>query len=170
MCREAFQDDYIPDVNPEMQEKIKEKVPEEFKEAQKVLEEDGLWRGNLKSIKFFFGNKHKTIPATGYEENNHEWIGFVEFTEPELSKRFISKVEFKLHPTFHPPKVTVNKFPFQIKRIGWGIFEIKIIITWRHWMKKAPTKYTHMLSFDGDGERHAFIVDVNKEMYEKAIV
>mmetsp|Transcript_9508 Transcript_9508/g.8373 ORF Transcript_9508/g.8373 Transcript_9508/m.8373 type:complete len:201 (+) Transcript_9508:107-709(+) len=169
MCREEFKDDYIPDVDLDFQQKVKENSTEEFEEAAALLKENGLWRGNLTSIKFFFGNKHKTIPATGYEENNHEWAAFVEFTDPELTKRFVSKVEFKLHPTFHPPKVTVNKMPFQIKRIGWGSFEIKFTITWRQWMKKEPTKYTHMLNFEGDGQRHAFIVDVKKEMYEKAI-
>uniref|UniRef100_A0A7S3NSW9 YEATS domain-containing protein n=1 Tax=Euplotes crassus TaxID=5936 RepID=A0A7S3NSW9_EUPCR len=169
MCREGFEEGYIPDIDKEFQKEVRDKMPEEFKETTAFLKENNLFRGNLKSIKFFFGNKHKEIQATAYMENDHEWIAFVEFVNPEYTKRFVSKVEFKLHPTFQPSKVTVDRMPFQIKRIGWGIFEIKITITWRHWMKKEPTKYTHMLSFDGDGKRNAFIVDVPKDMYDNAM-
>ena len=75
-------------------------------------------------------------------------------------------MEFKLHPTFNPSKVTVNKAPLQIKRWGWGIFEIKIIIFWKKWMEKEPTTYNHMLSFEANGKRSAFLIDVNKIDYD----
>ena len=172
MCRAPFNEEYIPDVDKELQAKIAQSKPEEYKLASQQLIDSGLWRGNLQSFKFFFGNKHRnlTVEEAGEDAHNtHEWVGFVECADPELTKTFISKVEFKLHPTFHPPKVTVTKVPLQIRRWGWGIFEIKIIIHWKKWMKREPTKYTHMLSFDGDGKRNAFLVDVNKEDFENQV-
>ena len=38
----------------------------------------------------------------------------------------IEKVEYKLHPTFNPPLVVVDKYPFTFSRLGWGIFNIPI--------------------------------------------
>ena len=171
MCRHPFEEDYIPDVDLNFQEKVVENRPEEFKSASEALQENGLWRGNLKSVKFFFGNKHRLMSSAEIDggHNSHEWTGFVECSVPELTKKFIREVEFKLHPTFNPPKVRVNKMPLQIKRIGWGVFEIKIIIHWKKWMGRPKTQYAHMLSFDGDGKRNAFLVDVNKELYESNV-
>jgi transcription initiation factor IIF auxiliary subunit len=170
MCRAPFAEDYIPDIDKEFQEFVANSKPEEFKSASNVLKENGMWRGNLQSIKFFFGNKHRhlSVQEAGEDAHNtHEWTGFVECANPDLTKKFISKVEFKLHPTFHPPKVTVTKLPLEIKRWGWGVFEIKIIIHWKKWVKRDPTKYTHMLSFDGEGKRNAFLIDIQKEDFEK---
>ncbi|CAI2376868.1 unnamed protein product [Moneuplotes crassus] len=169
MCREGFAEDYIPDIDKDLQKEVSEKMPEEFAQVTQLLKENNLYRGSLKSIKFFFGNRHKEVPEAGYDEVGHEWICFVESADPEVTNKFITKIEFKLHPTFHPSKVVVNKLPFQITRIGWGEFEVKIIITWRAWMKKKQTRYNHMLSFEGDGEKKAFIVDIPIDKYEKAM-
>ena len=171
MWRAAFEELYIPDIDKELQQKIAELNPKEFEETWEMLKKNGLWRGDLTSFKFFFGNHHRMLSKEetgddGY--NTHEWAAYVEWGKDSLTKKFISKVEFKLHPTFNPPKVTVNKVPLQIKRWGWGVFEIKIIIHWKKWMNKEPTQYTHMLSFDGDGKRNAFLVDVNKNDLDDA--
>ena len=171
MCRAPFEEQYIPDIDQQFQEKVAAGRPDEFEKASQALKENGLWRGNLQSIKFFFGNKHRLLSdeETGEENSNtHEWTGFVECADPSLSKKFIASVEYKLHPTFKPSKVKVTKTPLEIKRWGWGVFEIKIIINWKKWMNREPVKYTHMLSFDGDGKRNAFLVDVPKEDYQKA--
>ena len=40
----------------------------------------------------------------------------------------IRRVVFKLHPTFNPPTVTVSQPPFEVGRIGWGIFDVGIEI------------------------------------------
>lgn len=124
----------------------------------------------MQSFKFFFGNLHRnlTVAEAGEDAyNTHEWTAFVECSDQEITKKFISKVEFKLHPTFNPPKVTVTKLPLRIKRWGWGVFEIKFVIHWKKWLKREPTKYTHMLSFDGEGKRNAFLVDVVKDEYDQ---
>eukprot|EP00345_Euplotes_harpa_P010569 CAMPEP_0168349930 /NCGR_PEP_ID=MMETSP0213-20121227/20773_1 /TAXON_ID=151035 /ORGANISM="Euplotes harpa, Strain FSP1.4" /LENGTH=134 /DNA_ID=CAMNT_0008360093 /DNA_START=156 /DNA_END=556 /DNA_ORIENTATION=+ len=133
MCRTSFEELYIPDINLELQEEIKTNSPEEFKEMNEHLKKEGLWRGNLKSFKFFFGNHHRNLSVEEAGEdahNTHEWAAFVDCSSKSEIKKFISKVEFKLHPTFHPLP------PFMIKRWGWGVFEIKIVIHWKKWLAK----------------------------------
>jgi hypothetical protein len=41
----------------------------------------------------------------------------------------VQDVTWKLHPTFRDPIVRCTKFPFEIKRRGWGIFEVEVVIT-----------------------------------------
>jgi len=48
-------------------------------------------------------------------------------TEVNL-KEFIESVTYHLHPTFLPPSCTVTDPPYQIDRLGWGIFQIGIDI------------------------------------------
>jgi YEATS domain-containing protein 4 len=40
----------------------------------------------------------------------------------------IKKVSFELHPTFNPPSVFVEEKPFEIQRLGWGTFNIEILV------------------------------------------
>ena len=117
---------------------------------------------------FYYGNDHRLISEedAGESYNTHEWKAFIECSNKEITKNFISKVDFKLHPTFNPSKVTVNQLPLSITRWGWGVFEIKIVVHWKKWMNKKPTTLPHMLSFDEDGEKNTFLIDVNKQDYE----
>jgi transcription initiation factor IIF auxiliary subunit len=41
----------------------------------------------------------------------------------------VKEVTWRLHPTFRDPNVRCTKFPFEIKRRGWGVFEVDVTIT-----------------------------------------
>ena len=101
--------------------------------------------------------------------NSHSWDCYVEAIDPNWSDSFINEVEFTLHPTFHPPKITIKQHPYCIKRIGWGTFEIKMMVKFKDWIAKEPIKVEHELSFQGNGIRHAFLIDVNKKDYCEAL-
>ena len=58
---------------------------------------------------------------TRIDEKNVEWTLYVEGGDDA-----ISSVEFQLHETFTPPSVTITKPPFQIKRVGWGTFDVRV--------------------------------------------
>lgn len=66
----------------------------------------------------------------------------------------IKSVTFCLHPTFNPPSVKVTDEPFQINRIGWGVFEIEIKIEFHKKFKLENLKLNHFLSFN---ENDSFI-------------
>ena len=40
-----------------------------------------------------------------------------------------------------------------------------MMIKFKKWISKEPVKVDHYLSFDGDGKRHAFLIDVPKTIY-----
>jgi len=76
---------------------------------------------------------------------------------------FISAVLFKLAPyyTLWPARDTrsvkvgndpeVRSAPFEVTRVGWGYFPVKVIIKWQPWLKMEPTELEHELEFDGGG-------------------
>ena len=74
---------------------------------------------------------------------------------------------FHLHETFRPNKVTIAQQPFVIARIGWGYFEIHIVIKFKAWTKLPDMEVDHMLSFDEGGASAGFFIEVEKEWVEK---
>jgi hypothetical protein len=62
----------------------------------------------------------------------------------------ISKVTFRLHPTFRQPNVEVTKAPFAISRIGWGTFNVGIIVEFHDYLGMEKVELDHHLSFDKD--------------------
>ncbi|CAK8991528.1 unnamed protein product [Durusdinium trenchii] len=57
----------------------------------------------------------------------HEWTAAVRFNRPE-EEALVQKVIFELHETFRDPVVEVQQPPFQLTRLGWGTFEVKITL------------------------------------------
>lgn len=83
------------------------------------------------------GNTHLKI-----DEDVHKWCCYVKSNNDD-----IEKVKFILHPTFKDNIITVSKSPFQIEKVGWGIFDIQLKITFKDGEEKE-TK--HKLSFEND--------------------
>ena len=44
-----------------------------------------------------------------------------------------------------------------------------MLIKFKKWISKEPVDVRHMLSFDGEGKRHAFLIDVPKTVYCDAL-
>lgn len=62
---------------------------------------------------------------------------------------YIKSVTYKLHPTFRPSVIKVDKPPFLISRIGWGYFEIEVEIEYQAITGiKEIQKLTHELNFE----------------------
>lgn len=73
----------------------------------------------------------------------------------------IKSVKFVLDPTFSPPQVIVNKSPFNLRRLGWGTFEVELVITFRDNFNLPPLKLYHELVFEGDGHFSAHVLQLN---------
>jgi len=65
-------------------------------------------------------------------------------------------VTFVLHPTFFPREVPVRAPPFQLKRRGWGVFEVGVLVTFHD---GQVLKFRHSLSFS-TGQPAECIYDV----------
>lgn len=99
-----------------------------------------------------YGNLHQSIKAVGSSQNTHAWTMFVTLNNhKEMTEKLIKSVEYTLHPTFNPPVVKVDKYPFGLRRIGWGTFEVRIKIEWQHWTGFALKKLKHEISFSPEG-------------------
>ena len=170
--RVSFEELYIPEIDKNLQTEVAKIHPEEFEQTWDQLKFLGCWKGDITSFKFFYGNHHRILTKEEEEEdskNSHEWSMYVECSKARLIKQFISKVEFKLHPTFNPWRIIVDNPPYKIRRWGSSIFEVKVIIYWKSWLNREPTECSHMLNFSGNGKRSAFIINVNKDDFNYAI-
>jgi len=87
------------------------------------------------------GNTHKQI-----DEHNHAWKVFVRGSNLEQ----IDHVRFDLHPTFQPSAVTVNCAPFEVDRVGWGLFAINITIFFKPELSRNELALIHDLDFTRD--------------------
>eukprot|EP01060_Flectonema_neradi_P017844 TRINITY_DN246_c0_g1_i1.p1 TRINITY_DN246_c0_g1~~TRINITY_DN246_c0_g1_i1.p1 ORF type:complete len:490 (+),score=115.71 TRINITY_DN246_c0_g1_i1:60-1472(+) len=58
----------------------------------------------------------------------------------------IRSVTYHLHPTFSPSSITVTEAPFEISRVGWGTFTIKVDVLNRAGVLR---QYRHELSLSG---------------------
>ena len=83
----------------------------------------------------YIGNLHEEL-ATQHStpeqiaatpvKNKHRWTVYFRGESGTDLTPFIAHVEFHLHPTFSPPLVTVKAPPYEITKIGWGVFQVKI--------------------------------------------
>ena len=127
LCRGGLNEDFMPRIDKEKQKKIRALKPERFNELEKIQKRIGSCED---LIQIEFGNRHELVedpqPVLQSEEisNQHSWTVFLKTADEGLSEKIIEKVVFGLHPTFYPPLISVKDTPFELTRIGWGIFEI----------------------------------------------
>ncbi|KAF2676908.1 hypothetical protein K458DRAFT_320863 [Lentithecium fluviatile CBS 122367] len=98
------------------------KVEEEVERGARV------GAGGAEGVMVLIGNRHRLERGTE-DANEHDWTFFVRLSRPEL----VDKVEVYLHPTFRPPSVTLRRAPFEVRRLGWGTFNIEATI----WLKEG---------------------------------
>jgi len=116
---------------------LDEPEPQE-KEVEK--EEHGSLPKSVRIIQ-----SHNTINDPKSGDNKHSWGLSL---EPSAAK-FVTKVTWTLHSTFHDPVVECTEPPFEIRRRGWGTFVIKVAIQ----LKSGHTlNAKHELTFDGEGD------------------
>ena len=65
----------------------------------------------------------------------------------------IETVEFGLHSTFSPSQIEVSQAPYEITRVGWGTFDVKIRVRFRPETGRAPLALVHPLSFSAGGSQ-----------------
>jgi hypothetical protein len=78
--------------------------------------------------------------------------------------KIIKRVIFKLHPSFTQNIIPVTEAPFKITRIGWGAFNITIVVEFHDKLNIESVELDHFLCFNKDlteGYRKIF-VDMNK--------
>lgn len=67
--------------------------------------------------------------------------------------QIISRVVYKLHPTFHPDTYHREEEPYELSMLGWGTFRVKITIELKKQLELPPLELEHDLSFAGHGKQ-----------------
>lgn len=84
--------------------------------------------------------------------------------------KIIKRVTFKLHPTFTPNMIPVADTSFKITRVGWGAFNITMIVEFHDYLNIETMELDHYLDFYkgvSDCNRKVF-VDIDKVLnFEK---
>jgi NAD-dependent SIR2 family protein deacetylase len=80
--------------------------------------------------------------------NHHRWSLQV---NPAHAK-FVRTVEYKLHSSFNPRVIVVDEEPFEIARIGWGTFVVRIKIELKRRYGGGVFAAKHELDFSNDGD------------------
>ncbi|KAJ1451011.1 yeats family-domain-containing protein [Pelagophyceae sp. CCMP2097] len=94
------------------------------------------------SIAFWLGRKADDLAS-------HTWTLFVRGSQGEDLSYFLSKVVFKLHPSFAQPIREVTKPPFEVSEKGWGEFEASIRLHFRD-ASERPVEFSHIVKlYDG---------------------
>ena len=163
LCRNEFEKNFKPKVDNSLHEYVQKNYPEEYENRKKQLEDMNLWCLDKIMLQFAYGNLHSTIKLNGIA-SNHNWSMFVSLNEnKEWTDSIIKKVDFTLHKTFKNPEVAVTQYPFLVRRIGWGTFEINFTIHFQPWTKLKSKKMSHELVFEGSGKTKTFFVEIKQE-------
>eukprot|EP01088_Endostelium_zonatum_P014255 TRINITY_DN304_c0_g1_i1.p1 TRINITY_DN304_c0_g1~~TRINITY_DN304_c0_g1_i1.p1 ORF type:complete len:468 (-),score=107.46 TRINITY_DN304_c0_g1_i1:74-1477(-) len=124
---------------------------------------------NLKNKKkIIIGNTHERM--TTRTSNQHKWKFYVQIIDDTLGhggkevppSKYIEKLEVFLHPSFTPSHITLTKEPFEVTRLGWGMFNITGKIHFKSHLRLTPLVFNHMLCFQG-GKQMAIEIEFPPE-------
>jgi len=164
-------------VHERLEEQLLRRYPEAY--AQRIAE---AAEAAMKMFTIRVGNRHELVAnpkmtRNGKHLNKHKWCAFVELQSDRAWKDystnfFVEKVLFKLAPCYtvwpaHDKRSVrvgknpeVRSAPFEVTRIGWGYFDIDVVITWKSWLQMEPLEVNHLLSFDGEGDHSNHTIDM----------
>ena len=166
MCRAHFDKLFVPQVDIELQREIAAAMGSMFEERKQELEDAGEWLGNMRLIKFTYGNTHEEVKnakkdSSGQYTNSHRWCMFVSLnSSPEETQKYIKSVTYHLHPTFRQNKIKLTEAPFLLSRVGWGTFGIKIDIEFQDSTGLGTKRMNHDLSFEEKGLTQSILLEV----------
>ena len=143
--------------------------PQQYKERQ--LEATQATKNKKKII---IGNTHERV--TTRTSNQHKWRFYVQIIDDTLGhggkevspSKFIEKLEVFLHPSFTPSHIVLTKEPFEITRLGWGMFNINGKIHFKSHLRLTPLVFNHMLCFQG-GKQMAIEIELPTELNESSL-
>ena len=113
--------------------------------------------------RLIIGNTHQLL-SCDYDHIRHEWTLFIKFddNDPDDIQQFIKQITVILHPTFSPSQIILDKSPFTLTRIGWGVFTIYVTIQFQSQWNKSDFRTSWFLSFTNSGNQKKIDIDFQK--------
>lgn len=79
-----------------------------------------------------------------------------------VEDQFVDRIVVHLHPTFSQPTVFVDAPPFQVRRVGWGIFDVRAVIYFKPEWDIAPLPISWTLDFDAPDRHTTVLLDIER--------
>ena len=119
MCRTPTSARPHPDLAMELERKYpsaytERRIEEEVERGQRVGD------SGIEGVMILIGNRHRLVRGED-SANKHDWTFFVRLSRPDIVK----EIRVNLHPTFRPPCLVLRQPPFEVRRLGWGYFNIE---------------------------------------------
>ena len=176
LCRAEIPNNFKLAIDKEFEKKVELLFPEDFQLRKNQFDEIALLEKDFVKLKISYGNTHKLVENNNNRNNytndpnltkKHEWSVFINCGKVEDDKKYIAKVEFDLKPSFDE-KAVLGKFPpFNLKKTGWGYFNIPITV---HFNKKEidsdPIVLNHIVRFEEGGEKKIIVLNLKKKIEE----
>ncbi|RYP91925.1 hypothetical protein DL770_001985 [Monosporascus sp. CRB-9-2] len=109
-------------LNVSRAEELKKKYPRTWAAREADGERDLVDGEDIQTVTVYIGNRHEWVAPRPDDraQNQHRWTFFVKSSRTDI----IEEVHIFLHPTFRPSRVVCQRRPYQITRLGWGVFVI----------------------------------------------
>ncbi|RYO73588.1 hypothetical protein DL764_010552 [Monosporascus ibericus] len=109
-------------LNVSRAEELKEKYPRTWAVREADGESDLADGEGIQTVTIYIGNRHEWVAPRPDDltQNQHRWTFFVKSSRTDI----IEEVHILLHPTFRPSRIVCQRRPYQITRLGWGVFTI----------------------------------------------
>ncbi|KAF2014109.1 hypothetical protein BU24DRAFT_315275, partial [Aaosphaeria arxii CBS 175.79] len=143
MCRTAT----TAALDRDLARTLEEKYPDTWRERAVEEDEARVGVAGIESMVILIGNKHSLVRASPGSDNQHDWTFFVKCSRSEI----VHQIRINLHPTFHPPQLTLDGPPFEVRRVGWGYFNIEAKILLKspyRWVTEGTDAGTDILTLD----------------------
>ena len=124
-------------------------------------------------MRFRYGNRYQLLKKfkkskKSGNDNKHKWTAYFEPVDARIKMdKLIDQVEFHLDPDFKNPRKIKSELPFQHTAIGWGTFDLDVLVVWKEWTGMEPSKMTFEIVFAQEGVALNFTVKMDKDLYKK---
>jgi len=110
------------------------------------IEAPGMQRMRGKTIErsFVYGTSAIWQGKDSPDDATHRWTVYVRGPEGEDLTPWLKKVMFKLHSSFDNPNRVILKPPFEVTEVGWGEFEIIVVLYFQD-PTERPLEMYHLL-------------------------
>ncbi|XP_022667733.1 YEATS domain-containing protein 4-like isoform X1 [Varroa destructor] len=118
-----------------------------------------------------FGNSARYLGFTRDDGHTHEWTLYVRpYQNAHDLGHYIKKVIFILEPYYANEEVFQP--PFEVKRTGWGEFDIDIKVIFRHRSMRALTlrHYLRLVEYDGPDQTPIYTSRMQSESYDEIVI
>ncbi|CAF0820232.1 unnamed protein product [Rotaria sordida] len=164
MCREDFT--YLRSTsntlktNSILHNLFRQEYEKEYEIRRNEIENE---RKNIIKKRLIIGNTDHLL-SYEYDYTRHEWTLFIKLENDHQNEigQFIKQITINLHPTFTPSQIILNKPPFQLTRIGRGVFTISLSIEFHSKWNKSDLVTSWLLSFSNTDNRKMIEIEFQK--------